>query len=655
MLVMKPFAADPSRSTGSEPNVAIDLTAVTFTATITYDEHGIRRRCELVADFCPAVGAAPALVRDSHSGFACNVRARVEDAGAVTVGITVTRDETHPDVRLVDLTWTVSGVAPALDRVWVMPFNCWGTPALVDRSALADEHATPPAWRTGFLRSDAREGIAFVYRFPARWVHLTRTADRDVVTLTTQIDVDLAPGAAWSDDTLAILNGDVAETLGGPPSFHVSRRPRGDVASHGAWNTWDYYRLNVSAEDVRENLDAIRANEAMRSFVKYIVIDDGWETMAGDWEPNDKFPGGLEAIAREISDAGFVPGVWTAPFIVNRRSRIYARHPDWLVQSHGAPFSMFAEGGATGVWGERYFLDPSHPGTKEHIRQLYEKLRGWGIRYFKTDFLTNPYSAAIRDPLPDRGERLRYHDHSAGILGHHRECMEIMRRAIGRDGFWLGCGSIWATGAGLMDGSRTSGDIAPHWHDLQKCAATVFFNGHQHGRVFLNDPDFLVVRGPETARAGTLDLTDEEIAQKAPETHRSGPFFTADEARMWASLVVLSGGLVAFSDRIGALNAVGIEIVERVCHLAARSNGEPAVPLDPSQDRPTAALSRGGGGPLLGLFNWSEDTSVPLPAPVPPDLSDVAWRDVWSGERIGPSALASCELAGHRCVLLQPD
>lgn len=632
----------------------IDLTVgdaeLTLTGNLTFLEAGSRRTVPLTGS----------VTRPEMDGFAVALGAK-DEKGFTLLSLSLRRNDGLPAVRLVDLSWSVAGVPTRCDRVWHMTFNCWGTPGIVERGTANQTAQNPPAWRAGFIEPASQCGPNFVSRLPARSTHLISVDANGRVILTTQIDVDLAPGASWSDDELAIGWGFPGELLAGPPSFHLSRRPRADIASHGAWNSWDYYRLNVSADDVRENLDAIRSNDALRRFVKYIVIDDGWETMAGDWEPNGKFPGGLDGIAREIRSAGFVPGVWTAPFVVNRRSRILEEHPDWFVQHDGAPFSMFAAAGAKGVWSERYFLDPSHPGTKEHVRRLYEKLRGWGIGYFKTDFLTNPYSAAIRDPLPDRGDRLRYHDHRAGILGHHRECMEIMREAMGPQNFWLGCGSIWATGAGLMDGSRTTGDIAPHWFDLVKCAATAFFNGHQHGRVFLNDPDFLVVRGPETVQPGTLDLTDEELAAKAPNTHRSGPFFTAEEARMWASLVVLSGGIVTFSDRMAALNEVGIDIVEKVCGIAGRSNGEPALPLDVMQGLPTAALRPGGRGArrdgdardLLGLFSWTDGANRPLTRPLPSSFGDAEWRDVWSGERYRTGALTKLELSGHRCLLLE--
>ncbi len=587
--------------------------------------------------------------RPELDGFAVTIGVD-EERGFKVVTLRLRRDEGRPPVRLVDLVWSVAGVPAALDRVWHMTFNCWGTPGIVERPAATDEAANPPAWRVAFLSPADATGVTFVSRLPARSTHLVAARPDGTIAVTTQIDTDLEPGQSWSDEPLAIGWGFPGELLGGPPSFRVSKRARAEVARHGGWNSWDYHRQDVTADDIRENLEAIRSNPTLARFVKYIIIDDGWQTLEGEWEANRKFPGAMELIASEIRAAGFVPGIWSAPFMVNRRSELFGRHPEWFVQRDGGPHTIFE--GAKGVWGERYFLDPTNPVVRDYVHRLYAKLHSWGFGYFKTDFLTNSYTAQSRSPLPDRGVKLAYHDASRGLLVPHRAVMETIRDAIGPESFWLGCGSIWATGAGLMDGSRTTGDIAPHWFDLTKCAATAFFNGHQHGRVFLNDPDFLVVRGKETSKPGLLDLTDEELAAKAAGTHRSGPWFTASEARIWASLVLLSGGVVTLSDRVAALNETGIDILERTCDYASRSSCEPAFPLDVTQTLPTAALRATPGDELLGLFNWTDGAALPLTRPLPASLAGVRWRDLWSGAEYATAELPRLELVGHECRLL---
>lgn len=565
----------------------------------------------------------------------------------------LTRRDNADAARLVDFEWRVGGVPESYDRVWHMTFNCWGQPGIVPRASLMEEPEQPPAWRAAFVDPAGGEGIVFSYRLPARWIHLLRTTSNGEAIFTSRIDADLAPGATWTNELWAISRGNPETLLAGPGTFNVSRRRPEEIRDHGGWNSWDYYRQDVDPDAIRENLEAIRGNETLRRFVRYIIIDDGWQTLDGDWEANEKFPGGMEAIAREIREAGFIPGIWTAPLMVNSRTDLFAQHPDWFVQYEGAPLSAFANQGCTGVWGERYFLDPTHPETVRHIDRLYRKLRGWGFGYFKTDFLTNCFTAHLGEHLPDRGEKLQYHDHSNGVLAAHRRCMAALRDAIGPESFWLGCGSIWATGAGLMDASRTSGDIAPHSIALTKCAATAFFNGHEHGRVFLNDPDFLVIRGKETSKPGLLDIADENLVTATPGKHRSGPFFSASEARIWASLVLLSGGMVTLSDRLAALNGTGIEIVEKTCEKALRSSGRPAFPLDRSQELPTAALRSTPGDELLGLFNWADSTAEPL-AGIRVELPERRWKDLWSGREVATSDLRRLALDPRSVLLLEP-
>jgi alpha-galactosidase len=67
--------------------------------------------------------------------------------------------------------------------------------------------------------------------------------------------------------------------------------------------------------------------------VELVQIDDGFEANVGDWfDFAPTFPDGVAPLANEIQAAGFTPGLWLAPFILLRRSRLYREHPDWLLR-----------------------------------------------------------------------------------------------------------------------------------------------------------------------------------------------------------------------------------------------------------------------------------------------------------------------------------
>ncbi|HWQ92926.1 MAG TPA: alpha-galactosidase, partial [Clostridia bacterium] len=71
--------------------------------------------------------------------------------------------------------------------------------------------------------------------------------------------------------------------------------------------------------------------------------DDGWfankyprvndKAGLGDWEPNAKrLPQGLAPLARAAMDQGLDFGIWIEPEMVNPKSELFERHPDWVIR-----------------------------------------------------------------------------------------------------------------------------------------------------------------------------------------------------------------------------------------------------------------------------------------------------------------------------------
>ena len=128
----------------------------------------------------------------------------------------------------------------------------------------------------------------------------------------------------------------------------------------------------------------------------------------GDWlEVKPQFPRGMAPLLADIAAAGFVPGLWIAPFMVGNRSRLYRDHPDWVVRERDRPtsrWSMTFYGEFR--WHKRseeyYVLDVTHPEAEAYIRGVFRTWAAdWGCRYFKTDFM---HSASEFGP-----DRARWH------------------------------------------------------------------------------------------------------------------------------------------------------------------------------------------------------------------------------------------------------
>lgn len=178
-------------------------------------------------------------------------------------------------------------------------------------------------------------------------------------------------------------------------------------------------------------------------------IDDGYQRAVGDWlDTNDRFPSGLATLARQVADAGFRPGLWTAPFIVFPQAKLAADHPDWFLRGRDGEPVWAAWNSHWG--GNVYALDLSRPDVLGWVEELYRQLASLGFRYLKLDFL---YAAAME------GDRAQA---SSG-----RECLRnglaAVRRGAGDDAFLLGCGCPLWPAIGIVDGMRIGPYVAPYW------------------------------------------------------------------------------------------------------------------------------------------------------------------------------------------------
>jgi 2-hydroxy-3-keto-5-methylthiopentenyl-1-phosphate phosphatase len=262
-----------------------------------------------------------------------------------------------------------------------------------------------------------------------------------------------------------------------------------------------------------------------------VQIDDGYQAAVGDWlETNARFPSGLAALAAAIRDAGFVPGLWTAPFCAVPESRLYRERREWLLRRDGSELrgllhpSWSADGSVC-------VLDTSRDDVTAHLRGLFQALVAMGFAYLKLDFL---YTAAMRaeaaDAAASRAERLR-------------RGLDAIRAGAGEEAFLLGCGCPLGAAVGVVDAMRIGPDVAPTWRPApealipgleetvpatRSAVRSILARAWMHRRLWLNDPDCLMVR--------------------QRQTHLS-----REERRSLAAAVAATGGVVVLSDDVPAL------------------------------------------------------------------------------------------------------
>lgn len=263
--------------------------------------------------------------------------------------------------------------------------------------------------------------------------------------------------------------------------FAVSDIAKPKVSPCTGWTSWYNYFTKVTQYDVLDNLAGFSSRKLP---IDFFQIDDGFQEAVGDWLCiNEKFPQGMAYLADEIHKAGYKAGLWLAPIICEKKSRIYKEHPDWVRCRAG--FNP----GWSGIF---YVLDFYNPEVRAYLREVFDTvLNKWNYDMVKLDFL---YAVC----LPKRRDKTR-----GQVMC---EFFEFLREISG-DKIILGCGAPLGAAFGLFDYCRVSSDVALMWEDkfLSKIhyrervstfnALTSTIGRHRlSGRAFYNDPDVFVLR-----------------------------------------------------------------------------------------------------------------------------------------------------------------
>ena len=297
------------------------------------------------------------------------------------------------------------------------------------------------------------------------------------------------------------------------------------------WCSWYNLYAYINEENVLEHLQAAQSifrqeNLPMRVF----QIDDGFTPEMGDWlEVKPQFPRGMKPLLEHIRSAGFIPGLWIAPFMVGNRSHLYRDHPDWVVidRQSGKPLVQMHFYGEF-RWHKRseeyYILDTTHPDAFAYLRNVFQTWRHeWGCEYFKTDFM---HFGSEYGP-----ERVVWHQAGMTRIEIWRRVAEMIRKEIS-DALWLGCGCpLWAS-IGLVDGVRTGRDVGVTWtgnysaESMLRDQACRNFANHI---LWQSDPDCVLLR------ENFSDLSEKEIESLA----------------IYAGM---TGGVIMTSDDLGELS-----------------------------------------------------------------------------------------------------
>lgn len=177
-------------------------------------------------------------------------------------------------------------------------------------------------------------------------------------------------------------------------------------------NNWENTAFSFNQE-ILTNL----MKEAKDLGVDMFLLDDGWfgnkyprkddHAGLGDWEvTHDKLPDGIPALVKAAKEAGVKFGIWIEPEMVNPKSELFEKHPNWAIRLPNR---------TTYYYRNQLVLDLSNPQVQDYVYGVVENIMKENpeLAFFKWDCnspITNIYSPYLKDK---QGQL--YIDHVRGV------------------------------------------------------------------------------------------------------------------------------------------------------------------------------------------------------------------------------------------------
>ena len=177
-------------------------------------------------------------------------------------------------------------------------------------------------------------------------------------------------------------------------------------------NNWENTGFDFDQKSLAELM-----KDAKDLGVDMFLLDDGWfankyprkddHAGLGDWDvTHSKLPEGISGLVRDAKAAGVKFGIWVEPEMVNPKSELFEKHPDWVIQQPNRE---------TYYYRNQLVLDISNPKVQDYVFGVVDRImtENPDVAYFKWDCnspITNIYS-----PYHKANQGNTYIDHVRGI------------------------------------------------------------------------------------------------------------------------------------------------------------------------------------------------------------------------------------------------
>ena len=164
-------------------------------------------------------------------------------------------------------------------------------------------------------------------------------------------------------------------------------------------NNWEATGMKFNENRLVELFD-----EAKKLGVDLFLLDDGWfgnkyprnddKAGLGDWtEDSIKLRSGIGYLVKEAEAKGVKFGIWLEPEMVNPKSELYEKHPDWILKLPNRPENYGRN---------QLVLDLTNPKVQDFVYGIVDNLltQNPHLAFIKWDCnrsMTNQYSPYLKD------------------------------------------------------------------------------------------------------------------------------------------------------------------------------------------------------------------------------------------------------------------
>lgn len=178
-------------------------------------------------------------------------------------------------------------------------------------------------------------------------------------------------------------------------------------------NNWENTSFNFDQQTLADLM-----KDAKDLGVDMFLLDDGWfgnkyprkddRAGLGDWDATrTKLPDGIPGMVRDAKKAGVKFGIWIEPEMVNPKSELFEKHPDWVIMQPNRD---------TYFYRHQLVLDISNPKVQDYVFGIVDRImtENPDVAYFKWD--CNSVITNIFSPYHKQNQGNFYIDHIRGIF-----------------------------------------------------------------------------------------------------------------------------------------------------------------------------------------------------------------------------------------------